>query len=284
VLVDRSTPVPLRLRAAFVLAAAIGMAAAIHLAWNAHRFFNPFDFGYDWAETVPVLPARAFLLTELPRGLAVLLFSPGKSLLLWVPVAWLSLTRRRECPRPVLAGVLTSLGLGLVFYGAYLFPEGGYAHGPRHLVPIVPLLLLPAATPGRPWRRETLLACCAVGVTLAVLSVSISFLQDQALGTNFGRLGYYDRIEPAPGRAWNRYRLAYVPFVRAIGSGNWPRSRTPGIGLDFFWLHLARVRAAIPEGRVIPGWLPWVMPIAWTLLLVVTGFYLLKRGVSAGVT
>jgi hypothetical protein len=281
VLVDRSAPPAARLRAALGLASAIAAAVAIHLVWNALRFGDPFEFGYDWAETVPVLPARAFLLTELPRGLAVLLFSPGKSLLLWVPAAWLAITRVRECPRPVLAGVLTSLGLGLLFYGAYLFPEGGYAHGPRHFVPIVPLLLLPAATPGPPWRRGALLACFAIGVTMALLSVSISFLQDQALGTNFGRLDYYARIDPAPGRAWNRYRFAYVPFVRTIGSGDWPRSRMPGLGIDFFWLHLARVRSTIPEGRVIPGWLPWTIPITWTMILMMSALYLLKREVAA---
>jgi len=277
VLVDRSMPSAARWRAALGVVAAIGAAIAIHLVWNALRFGNPFDFGYDWAETVTVLPARAFLLTDLPRGLAVLLLSPGKSLLLWVPAVWLSMTRARGCPRPVLAGVLTSLGLGLLFYGAYLFPEGGYSHGPRNLVPIVPLLLLPAAAPGRPWRRSMLLACFGVGVTLTLLSVSISFLQDQGLGTDFRRLGYYERINPAPGRAWNRYRLAYVPFVRTINSGVWPRSRTPGEGIDFFWLHLSRVRETIPEGRVIPGWLPWAIPTIRTMVLMVSAFYLWKR-------
>jgi hypothetical protein len=281
VLVDRSAQPAARLRAALGLSAAIGVAVSIHFAWNAFRFGNPFEFGYDWTETIPVLPARAFLPTELPRGLAVLLFSPGKSLLLWVPAAWLAITRARECPRPVLAGVLASLAFGLVLYGAYLFPEGGYAHGPRHFVPIVPLLLLPAATPGPPWRRGALIACFAIGATMALLSVSISFLQDQALGTNFGRLGYYARIDPAPGRAWNRYRPAYVPFVRTIASGDWPRSRTPGLGIDFFWLHLARVRATIPDGQVIPRWLPWTLPVTWTVILIVSAFCLLKRGVSA---
>jgi hypothetical protein len=116
---------------------------------------------------------------------------------------------------------------------------------------------------------------------MALLSVSISFLQDQGLGTDFGRLGYYARIDPAPGRAWNRYRPAYVPFVRTIASSDWPRSRTPGLGLDFFWLHLARVRATIPGGQVIPRWLPWTLPVAWTAILIVSAFYLLRKGGSA---
>jgi hypothetical protein len=139
-------------------------------------------------------------------------------------------------------------------------------------------LLLPAAVPGRPWRRGAVLACFAVGATIAMLSVSISFLQDQGLGTDFGRLGYYDRIDPAPGRTWNRYRLTHVPFVRTITSGQWPRSPNPGEGVDFFWLHLARVRSTIPEGRVIPGWLPWAIPMIWMAILSASAWCLFGRG------
>jgi len=280
-LMDRSAPVAARVRVAIALTAAIGVAVSIHLAWNIFRFGNPFEFGYSWSEMIPVLPARAFSIADLPRGLAVLLLSPGKSLLLWVPAIWLSITRVRECPRAVLVGILVSLGSGLVFYGAYVFPDGGYAHGPRHLVPIVPLLLLPAAAGGRPWRRGTVWSCFAVGAMIACLSVSISFLQDQSLGTTLDRVGYYDRIDPAPGRAWNRYRLSYAPFVRAITSGEWPRSQAPGTGVDFFWLHLARVRVTIPGGRVIPGWLPWTIPSIWTLILIASAFQLFRSGAGS---
>src|SRR5207249_10326711 len=134
------------------------------------------------------------------------------------PVLLLSFTRVRTCPRPLFIGVATSAIGGLIFYGAYLFPEGGYAHGPRHLVPILPLLLLPAATRGPAWRRELVTACAAVGMAVALLAVSVSFLQDQALGSDFRRLGYYERIDPPPGRAWNRYNLAYVPFIKTMTS------------------------------------------------------------------
>jgi hypothetical protein len=196
----------------------------------------------------------------------VLLFSPGKSILLWAPVILLSLTRLRTCSRPMLMGVATSALCGLVFYGAYLFPEGGYAHGPRHLVPIVPLVLLPAATPGALWRREILIACSAVGFAFAAASASVSFLQDQAMGANFQRLAYYERIDPQPGRAWNRYRLEYVPFARTLSSGGWPANRRVGAGADFFFLHLLRARAAQREAQAIPAWLPWALLFAWAAL------------------
>jgi hypothetical protein len=269
VLAAEFVPFSKRLRAAAALTAGIAVAVIIHLAWNDFRFGDAFEFGYDWAETVPVLPARAFLLSDLPRGLAVLLFSPGKSLLVWAPVLLLSIAKVRVCPRALLAGVTTAAVSGLIFYGAYLFPEGGYSHGPRHLVPIVPVLLLPAAIPGPPWRRELIFACTAVGMTIALLSVSVSFLQDQALGSNFQRLGYYDRVDPAAGRAWNRYRMAYVPFVRTITSADWPASRQVGAGLDVFPLHLLRAKDSMPEARVIPTWLPWGLLVFWSSLLIV---------------
>ena len=273
-------PLRTRLRAATMLAAGAGCALAIHLAWNSFRFGNMFELGYDWAETVPALPARPFLLSDLPRGLVVLLLSPGKSILLWAPVLVLSLTRLRTCPRPLLIGAAATAMCGLVFYGAYLFPEGGYAHGPRHLVPVVPLLLLPAAAPGPLWRRETIALCTAIGAVIALLSVSVSFLQDQAMGAEFQRLGYYEGIEPSPGRAWNRYRVEYLPFVRTLSSGNWPASRRVGTGADFFPLHLFRARAAQRDARAIPLWLPWGLLVMWGALLTAAAAILWRHAMN----
>jgi len=266
VLVDRSTPFPARLRAALGLSAGIAFSLGVHFAWNDFRFGNPFDFGYNWVETVPQLPVRVFLLSDLPRGLAILLFSPGKSILVWAPVLWLAITRFRKNELPIRVGVLVSLGLGLMFFGSYLYPDGGYSHGPRQLVPIVPLLLLPAAAPGEPFRRGTVFACAAIGAIVAMLSVSVSYLQDQSLGRDFSQTHYYERITPRPGRAWNRYRLDYIPFLRTITSDEWPAGQV-GLGVDFFPLHLARARATIPQAKVIPAWLPWALPFVWVVVL-----------------
>ena len=269
VLVDRSTPLAARIRAAIVLSAAIAFALAVHLGWNAYRFGNPFDFGYNWYETVPQLPVRVFLLSDLPRGAAILLFSPGKSMLLWAPVLWFAITRFQKSELPVRVGALVAIGLGLVFFGTYIYPEGGYSHGPRQLVPIIPLLLLPAATPGQPLERRAVITCAAIGMIMAVLSVSVSYLQDQALGRDFSQTNYYQRVTPPPGRAFNRYRLDYIPFVRAITSDEWPRGQV-GHGVDFFPLHLARARATIPQAKVIPAWLPWGLPAVWITVLACT--------------
>lgn len=279
VLCERSVSPRVRREAAVALTLGILLAAAVHIAWNQYRFGAPFDFGYDWSETIPVGPPRAFLWTDVPRGLVVLLMSPGKSLFLWAPVLLLGVLNaprfwRRE--RAVACGIGAALVTGLLFYAAYLFPEGGYAHGPRHLVPLVPVVLLAACgAEARRWPRAALLACGAVGVTMALLAVSVSFLEDQALGRPAPAGGaYYEQIDPAPGRPSNRYHLAHLPFLTAIQSPGWLRSTGVGQGPDFFALHLRQAGRQFPDGGAIPPWLPWAWSGAWLSLLALSGWAL----------
>lgn len=282
VLVDRSLSKRTRREVAVTLAIGIILAAAIHIRWNQYRFEAPFDFGYDWSETIPVPPARAFVVTDVPRGLALLLVSPGKSVFVWAPVLVLAVAGARRLwqrDRALAAGIAAATGVGLVFYGAYLFPEGGYSHGPRNLVPILPLMLLAAAgVDAGQWRRPVILLCAAVGVVMALLAVSVSYLEDQAMAASAA--GYYERVVPAPGRPANRYRLGYVPFVRAMRSPGWAASKSLGQGPDFFALHLRQARAQLPDGRAIPAWLVWAWPSVWLLLLVGAASQLYRAGRS----
>ena len=164
VLADRALDSRTRLRVAIALLVGIAAAVAIHLAWNAHRFGDPLDFGYDAAETIPQMPPQPFRLADVPRGLVVLLATPGKSLLLWAPILLIAAASVKEFWRrePAMVAALgVTLATGLVFYAAYLFPEAGYSHGPRQLVPLVPLLLLPAAAwPIESWSRSALITLC----------------------------------------------------------------------------------------------------------------------------
>lgn len=272
--VDTSQSREQRMRSAAILTTGIGAAVLIHLGWNNYRFGSLFDFGYDWTETIPVLPPRAFLIADIPRGLIVLLATPGKSLFLWAPMLVLSVIGaaswwRRD--RALTLGVGAAVAIGLVVYAAYLFPEGGYAHGPRHLVPIVPLFALLAAGPqASRWSPAALAACAVVGLSLAVPSVAVSFLEDQALRRGpDGRPvpGYYDVIEPAPGRPHNRYRLGYIPFVTATSNPEWASEKAPlGMGPDLFLLHLEQARRQLPDGRNIPASFNWWWPALWALV------------------
>jgi hypothetical protein len=273
-LVDRRVRPAARNRSALALGAAIIAAAGLHLAWNVYRFGRPFDFGYDWSETIPQLPARAFLTSDIPRGLAVLLLSPGKSIVVWAPpivVAALGVPRLWRSDKATATGILVAWISGLLCYAAYLFPEGGYCHGPRNLVPILPLLFLPAICvvdrPSAPVRFLAV-ACVAVGFAVSLTATAVSYLEDQSLGgdlTAGARTVYYERIAPPPGRAWNRYRLAYLPFVTTIADRGWFSTPTLGQGPDYFPLHLLQARRQLPEGQTIPLWLVYGWPTVWTI-------------------
>jgi hypothetical protein len=270
ILAERSIGAKRRTQVVLLIGAAIAVAAVAQLGWNQYRFGTPFEFGYDWRETIPAPPARAFALGELPRGIAVLLFAPGKSLFVWAPMLVLALLNLRtiwQRDRALVIGLLAALGVGLVVFGAYMFPEGGYAHGPRHLVPIVPLLALALAGPGSRARAKSALAtCAAIGFAMAVFATRVSYLEDQALRRDpAGRPvpGYYEVIEPAPGRPNNRYRFEHIPFVTAMGTPGWSESRNLGQGPDHFYLHLQQARAQLPDGQSIPAAFPLVWAVMW---------------------
>lgn len=272
-----------RLRVTASLACGVAIAVGVHLTWNWYRFQNVVDFGYDWAETIPRPPARPFVMSEVPRGLAVLLFSPGKSLFIWAPVLLFSVLSARQFwqrHRTAAIGLFTTAAIGCLLYAAYQFPEGGYAHGPRHLVPIVPLLLLPAAASTRKWPHVAIGLCAAAGFTMAVLATSVSFLEDQGLGGDLGggaRTAYYERIDPPPGRPWNRYRLDYVPLVDTLRSAEWRDGATLGLGPDYFPLHLLQARRQVPNGQTISPGLIYGMPLAWLMLFLLATGLVIRR-------
>jgi hypothetical protein len=284
VLAERSLTSARRWQIASIVGGAIAMSAGLQLGWNVYRFGSPFEFGYDWSETIPVMPARAFAIDELPRGLAVLLFAPGKSLFVWAPMLVLSLlnagdTWRRD--RALGIGLLSAAALGLLFFSAYMFPEGGYAHGPRHLVPIIPLLALAAAGPATRAQSEPFLyACGAVGLFIALMATSVSYLEDQALRrdpTGAPVPGYYEIIDPSPGRPNNQYRMEHIPFETAMGSPGWFSSTRLGQGPSYFFLYLRQARGALRDGQAIPAALLWIWPLMWGLLTVAAGAVLWRH-------
>ena len=276
---DRSVGWPARRDVALALAGAIVVGGAVQAAWNIERFGSPLEFGYNLAGMVPRLPARPFWLGDLPRGLVVQLLSPGKSIVLWAPPIVLSLLALRQAAKrepAIVAGLGCSLIAAVCFYAAFLYPEGGYAHGPRHLVPLVPLLLLPSAISRQRLAMALVVTCAAVGIPVAALGASVSFFEDQSPAPgNAVASAYYERIDPPPGRPFNRYRLDYIPFVTALGSGRWlAPGRPPGNGPDFFVVHLARARRLLPGGNTIPPWLPWALGTSFGVVLIVAGYWL----------
>jgi hypothetical protein len=269
-----------RWRTIALVVVAIGAAGLVHVGWNLYRFGRLLDFGYNLAGMIPYPPARPFVLEQAPRGLFVQLLTPGKSIFVWAPAALLSVVALRSCwrlRRGLAAGVAFAIATALVFYAALFLPEGGYAHGPRHLVPLVPLLLLPLAVPGIGVARRAVSACAIAGFAIAALAVTVSFFEDQSPVQIGGRAvsPYYERIEPGPGEANLRYRIDYVPFKFALTSGHWlADTRAAGNGPDLFALHLVQARRTLPGGDSIPAWLPWAVTLPWLMVLFTAAFSL----------
>jgi hypothetical protein len=211
----------------------LGVVAAglVHMQWNSHRFGDFRDFGYNWGEFIRGTP-RPFG-GSFFRGLTVLLLSPGKSIFIWAPCVLLALPHLRK-EKPI---ALTAL-VGLVVFSVYMWPEGGYCHGPRHLVPLLPLLLLPAAHGSS---RRALVPLIILGAAMNALAASTSYLEDQALGDPPTRDVYYVIDETVPdGLPRNVYRLGYLPQVSLPATLlSSPVTSTPqaGVGLDLFCRH-----------------------------------------------
>lgn len=199
---SRTTGPTLRGGVARLLRFAGGLAvplAALAL-YNAARFGSPFETGRA------VDPAAAAALgygrfVAPWAGLHGLLLSSGKGVLLYCPavllgvVAWPALRRRHRILADVLAGsVLTRL----FFVAARSDWHGGFALGPRLLVPTIPFLLLPVAA----WLAEgggerfRLVA----GVTLACVAQQLYFALAEVFGflhlTNTANADFDWRVSP----------------------------------------------------------------------------------------
>jgi hypothetical protein len=181
-----------------VLAGALPFALLVAL-YNHARWGSPFLAGYLLAPAGRAAPFGE----SIPVGLWGLFLSPGKSVFLYSPpllLGLLGLPRlRRKAPEVLGALLLTTLPVILV-YSRFLFWAGDYAWGPRYLVFLAPLLMLPATVLldgvlqlARGCRRH--LGLGALGATallgLAVQGLGVSFIWD-----------HHIRITRDVGEAW----------------------------------------------------------------------------------
>lgn len=240
--------------AAFVLP--IAVAGGLLLLYNWTRFGNPFDTGYHFAT------GEGFT-TPIWQGLWGLLFSPYRSVFLHTPLfiasmaAFAPFTRRHR-----LEGIVIAL-LSLVLVGLYSMWWmwwGGYAWGPRFLVPLTPfwvLLLAPlveeftfARQLGTPRSRYVL------NPGLAALVVISFIVQLAAVSLNFVNYETLLRSEYFPTDWANP--LAYGPPAQSLR--------------DFFLSPVfGQFRLLARGGLATNADLAWLWPggeVAWNVLIV----------------
>jgi hypothetical protein len=173
---DSGSPRAPRWRSFLLWAFPVAVATAAFGLANSMRFGSVFETGYG-AE------ASSFD-TPLLEGLAGQLVSPGKGLLWFCPAVLLGLAGFRGLWRraPLVAGTIVGGSLLLlVVTSKYYQWHGGGCWGPRFLVPLLPLWLLPVAEVFSRWgtfdgvRRALVVALVALSLASAALPILVPF-------------------------------------------------------------------------------------------------------------
>jgi hypothetical protein len=169
-------------RAALAAAAPIGAAAALTVGYNLARFGDPLRFGYqDQGFTTPFL-----------EGASGLLLHPAKSVLLFAPIVLLvpfALTRLWGADRDAFTLIAGNLAATFAISATWMYWMGGWAWGPRLLIPG----LVPAFAAVAPWlssgfRRRLGATLLAVGFLVSAPALVVS-TQAQQLDTPPPKVG-----------------------------------------------------------------------------------------------
>ncbi|MBW7882945.1 MAG: hypothetical protein H3C34_09955 [Caldilineaceae bacterium] len=173
----------------------VGLAVAITLGYNYVRFRTLFGF--------PLEPYELFNTPPL-TGLAGLLLSPGKGILWYMPLAWLTpfFVRSWRAGRrmPDFALALAAVAALVALYALWYDWPGGRSWGPRMIVPAVPVVAM-LAYPALEWLlaprrwRAARIAAAAVLVLSVVVQlpgVLVNFERQEGLdmqaGASFSQL------------------------------------------------------------------------------------------------
>ena len=263
------------------LGVSITAATAFWLWYNFTRFGNPLDTGN--IGTNLALDQHFDFDRSIVTGVLGLLFSPGRSLFVYVPLAMAGVLafpaffRRDRSTAALLAAVLVSF---LLLYGSLRYWDGLRGYGPRYLVPLLPLLILPLVSwlePGQGGWRRVLPWVVGLSAVVQLPGVLVDFSK---VAVAHGQAsGSYSR--DAKIYAWReselllntRASIAAVPInVRNLVHGERPSSATRPVddsdrefsqrfvfSLDFWWLYLYYLGAISAPIAVTLGVTPLVL-------------------------
>ncbi len=199
----------------------VAVLVALALWYNAARFGSMLDTGYR--------PSAAFP-EALPVGLYGLLFSSGKSLFLYAPIAVLGIASMKAFARThkreawLLSGLF---GTNLILIAKFVDWGGEGSWGPRYLTSVLPCLVLPIGAllqAGSTAVKRSFLALSLAGLIVQFGGVSIYYgTYYRAIGEFPYQYRYSDplfffkaRYVPNFSPAWGQFKMARANWVRFL--------------------------------------------------------------------
>ncbi|HUP27943.1 MAG TPA: hypothetical protein VM409_05865 [Chloroflexia bacterium] len=174
--------------------------------------------------------------TPLQEGLFGLLLSPGKSLLLYAPVVLLApvglwlMYRKHGTEGKLIALIIVAQALvGLGFNARWWAWTGNFAWGPRLILPVLPLVVLPLAAIGafalerrpelkpgsgqlRSWRTALIAAWVCLAVAGTAISIAGAMVDFQIYYRQYGLL-----LAGDPGEEVTIYDPGHSPILEETG-------------------------------------------------------------------
>jgi Dolichyl-phosphate-mannose-protein mannosyltransferase len=309
--VDRTTALKFFFKDCLIFFLTMTPFAAIILWYNDYRFGSIFETGYQLYARLAGF--QSFSLAYLVDGLLGFLVSPNKSFFLYSPVALLfffAISGFYRRHKHIATGFLSAMLLYLLLYSSYRFWHGDWAWGPRYLLDITPLLLIPVAhlIDGPKWKTSYFMRWVVygvIGVSLAVQLIGVSvhphrYFYD--LHFNQGiRFQYFPANRPVPDfpvvnlppkEVYFDFRYAPIAeqFKALLGFLKNPRGLCDPVGVEdsskipawlntpnFWWAHACRFNEKGFD-RILASSVGSLV-----LIILISGYRIIDVGCAAGI-
>ncbi len=217
------------------------------LVYNYTSFGNVFTTGYG-------TDLRSIFTYPLAEGLYGLLLSPGKGIVWYALPVLLTLWGlprfARKFKAEALLFALVALPV-LTLFALYPFWHGDGSWGPRYLVPVLPLMMLPslqavksAIESHREWGRVALAVLVGLGFSINLLGVLVNF--DTYINSGYNDEARHFTLEAAP--IFGHARLLYSELHRKLGFVD------PGDNSVVFKHDFSYSEGNREQGELLPRW------------------------------